>query len=163
MISYTSSSESAMTPYHAIIHKRLGLITKALGRAYLAFCPEDERRLTMRLLESSEHPDGHMMTASGAIEQLIETTRRLGFAERVTAAVPEASSSVAVPIYESGTGKVLATIGLTYYASAVSRRQILDKYVPHLHTAAAAITENIARMNTTLAAERRAEPVRLAG
>lgn len=146
----TTSGESPMTPYHGLINKRLGLVTKALGRAYLAFCPAEERRLTMRLLQTSDHPDREIMKSPGVIEQLIRTTQRTRFAERVSATVDDASSSVAVPIYEHGKRKILATIGLTYYTSAVRREDVLDNYVPHLQAASAGISETIARMNQTL-------------
>ncbi|MDF0600441.1 helix-turn-helix domain-containing protein [Psychromarinibacter sp. C21-152] len=156
MICYTTAPEAAVTPYHAIIHKRLGLVSKALGRAFLSFCPPEERAMTMRLLETTEHPDSALMRAPGSVEQLIATDRREGFSERVATATPEASSSVAVPIYQPGSQTVIATIGLTYYASAVSRKQIVETYVPQLQSASRAIGDSIARMTTALEAERAA-------
>jgi len=147
LVCYTTSGESPIAPYHGLIHKHLGLVTKALGRAYLAFCPPEERKLIYRLLMSSPHQDDGEMEAPEAIERMIRITRRQQFAERARGAKPEASSSVAVPIYEHGGHRVLATIGLTYYASAVKRSEIVDRLVPALKTAAIGISENVARMN----------------
>lgn len=155
----TTCGESPMAPYHAIIHKRLGLVSMALGRAYLAFCPPEERRLTMRLLETSSHPDSDLMGAPGHIEQLIRTSQCAQFAERSGARTNEASSSVAVPIYELGKGNVLATIGITYYSSAVSREEIVEKYVPHLQAASAGISETIVRLTAALEAKKAAATV----
>ncbi|MGB3797493.1 MAG: helix-turn-helix domain-containing protein [Alteraurantiacibacter sp.] len=150
MICYTTAAEATVTPYHALIHKRMGLISKALGRAFLSFCTPEEREMTMQLLESTEHPDSDMMLAPGTIEQLIRNDQVRGYSERVAAAKPEASSSVAVPITWPSSDKVIATIGLTYYASAVSRKQIVRTYVPQLQSASESISESIAQMNTAL-------------
>lgn len=152
----TTCGESPMAPYHALIYKRMGLVTTALGRAYLAFCPPEERRLTLRLLENSSHPDSEIMGSTGMIEHVISTTQKMEFAERIGVKVTDASSSIAVPIYEHGKGKILATIGMTYYTRAVRREEIFKRYVPHLKAASAAITESIVRMQTALDAEKAA-------
>lgn len=154
LVCYTTSGDSPIAPYHGLIYTRLGLITKALGRAYLAFCPPEERRLIYRLLSTEQHPDEELMTAPEAVERMIAMTRRQDFAERQRAVKPEASSSVAVPIYQHGSDRVLGTIGLTYYASAVKRTDILDRYVPQLKIAASGISENVSRMQAAMDAER---------
>lgn len=150
----TTCGESPMAPYHALMHKRLGMISMALGRAYLAFCPPDERRLMMRHLEMSEHPDTPWMTSPGLIEHMIAATQKSGFAERTGSTTSDASSSVAVPIFELGSPSIVATIGLTYYSSAVRREEVLASYVPHLKEAAQAISESMARVKSALQAQR---------
>jgi IclR family mhp operon transcriptional activator len=150
----TTCGESPMAPYHALIYKRLGLITMALGRAYLAFCKAEERRLTMQLLNTASHPDSKIMGSPGMVDQLIRRTIEMGFAERAGTTHGDASSSVAVPIYDNGKGKILATIGMTYFTSAVRRDDVLSRYVPHLKAASAAISESVSGMATALEAER---------
>jgi IclR family mhp operon transcriptional activator len=152
----TTCRDSPMAPYHALINKRLGLVTMALGMAYLAFCPPEERRLTMRLLETSDHPDTKIMGSPGMVEQLIRNAQKVQFAERMGSMTSDQSSSVAVPIYEYGKTKILATIGMTYYTSAVSREDVVKRYVPHLKMASAAISESIVRMKRALEAEKAA-------
>lgn len=155
-ICHTTASDAAISPYHAIINKRMGLVSKALGRAYLSFCPSEEQRLALQLLQTTEHPDSEFMTAPSMVERLIQKDRNQGFAERMPLAVPEASSSVAVPIYDPNSTKIIATIGLTYYASAVSRRQIVETYVPQLHAASKAITDSITEIKDAFEVERAA-------
>lgn len=149
----TTCGESPMAPYHALIYKRLGLVTKALGRAYLAFCQSEERRLTMQLLETSNHLDSGIMKSPGMVEHLIEQTQKMEFAERY-GTTSDASSSVAVPIYEYGKDKVLATIGMTYYTKAVRREDVLERYVPQLKAASTAISESVERMSKALDSEK---------
>lgn len=142
----TTCGDSPMSPYHANIHKRLGLISMPLGRAYFAFCTPEEQKLTLRLLKESEHPDSNMMNAPGLIEQLLSTCRQAQFAERVGGEANHVSSGVAVPIYDREKQKVLATIGITYYTSAVRREEVIETYVPQLQAAAIGISETIIRL-----------------
>lgn len=154
MVCDTTCGESPMAPYHALIYKRMGLVTTALGRAYLAFCPPEERRLTMQLLKNSVHPDSEIMELSDMVDHVIRVTQKMRFAERIGVKASEPSSSVAVPIYGHDEGKILATIGMTYYTRAVRREDVLKRYVPQLKAASAAITESIKRMSNALDAER---------
>ena len=59
-----------------------------------------------------------------------------------------------MPIYGHDEGKILATIGMTYYTRAVRREDVLKRYVPQLKAASAAITESIKRMSNALDTER---------
>ncbi|MEO1987852.1 MAG: helix-turn-helix domain-containing protein [Martelella sp.] len=154
MVCDTTCGESPMAPYHALIYKRMGLVTTALGRAYLAFCPPEERRLTMQLLKNSAHPDSEIMELSDMVDHVIRVTQKMRFAERIGVKASEPSSSVAVPIYGHDEGKILATIGMTYYTRAVRREDVLKRYVPQLKAASAAITESIKRMSNALDTER---------
>ncbi|AQZ51479.1 helix-turn-helix domain-containing protein [Martelella mediterranea] len=154
MVCDTTCGESPMAPYHALIYKRMGLVTTALGRAYLAFCPPEERRLTMQLLKNSSHPDSEIMELSDMVDHVIRVTQKMRFAERIGVKASEPSSSVAVPIYGHDEGKILATIGMTYYTRAVRREDVLKRYVPQLKAASAAITESIKRMSNALDTER---------
>ncbi|WP_196258838.1 helix-turn-helix domain-containing protein [Pelagibacterium limicola] len=153
-VCYTTSGESPVAPYHALIYKRLGLVSKALGRAYFAFCPAGERRLIHRLLLTTSHPDNDQMGAPDAIEQIMRATRKQQFAERQSCLKSDTSASIAVPIYQQATNRVLGTIGLTYYASAVKRSEIMDKLVPNLMVAAEAVSDNVARMQTAIQSAR---------
>lgn len=144
----TTCGDSPMSPYHANIHKRMGLISMPLGRAYLAFCAPDEQAMVMRLLETSEHPDSELMKAPDLISQLLNTSKRAKFAERVGGEANHVSSGVAVPIYDQDKRTVLATIGITYYTSAVRREEIVEKFVPHLQAASAGISETIVRLTS---------------
>src|SRR5580765_6805782 len=43
VVRFSTARDSPMSPFHATINMKLPLLTRAMGRAYLAFCPEDER------------------------------------------------------------------------------------------------------------------------
>ncbi|MFX8523695.1 hypothetical protein ABTM10_19225, partial [Acinetobacter baumannii] len=53
-------------------------------------------------------------------------------------------STLAVPIMTGD--RVLATLGMTYFTSAMKRAQAVELYVPHLRAAAENIGRSIARL-----------------
>jgi IclR family mhp operon transcriptional activator len=56
--------------------------------------------------------------------------RRAGFADRSAMVEPKSSSTLAVPVKLGR--KVLATVGVTYFTSAVSKAEAIARYVPPL-------------------------------
>lgn len=144
LVSYTTSADSPMSPYQGILHRRMGLLSKALGRAYLAFCPMDERRLILDMLESKPHPDSERLMSRDEIDAMLAETRGRGFALRVNSSGPTPSSSLAVPIFEDEQGRVLGTLCMTYYTSAISYQQAASRYLPTLRSAATGVSESVA-------------------
>jgi hypothetical protein len=52
-IRFSTIPDSPVSPFHATINNRLQLMSRALGRAYIAFCPPNERNLLLRMLATS--------------------------------------------------------------------------------------------------------------
>ncbi|TCT03590.1 DNA-binding transcriptional regulator [Aquabacter spiritensis] len=144
LVAYTTCADSPMSPYQGILHHRLGLLSKALGRAYLAFCPLKERRLILDILARAPHPDSHIDSSEGEVESMLDAVARQGFAARGPSGERTPSSSLAVPIFELGSPRVLGTIGITYYSSAVRWEQAVERYVPLLQSAAKGIGQSVA-------------------
>jgi IclR family transcriptional regulator, mhp operon transcriptional activator len=134
--------DSPMSPFHATVNMRLCLLTRALGRGYLAFCPPAERDMLLATLRSSSHPEDAGAKNRASALRMLETTRRLGYAQRAANVEPRSSSTVAVPI-RHGSG-VLASVGMTYFKSAVSRSDIADHYAPLLRELARNIETSVA-------------------
>jgi IclR family mhp operon transcriptional activator len=76
--------------------------------------------------------------------RMLETTQRLGYAQRAANVEPRSSSTIAVPI-RSGSG-VLASVGMTYFKSAVPRRDIGHRYVPLLQELARNIETSVSAL-----------------
>lgn len=146
MVSYSTSAESPMSPYQGILHRRMGLLSKAMGQAYLAFCPREERKLILSMLASKPHPDSKLGYTSTHIENLVDTVRRQGYAARTTGQSTTPSSSLALCIYDPDGMRVLGTMTLTWYRSAVSIEQALERYLPKLRSACEGVTENVAAL-----------------
>lgn len=125
--------DSPMSPFHGTINLRLDLLTRALGRAYLAFCPDQERAL---LLDALGIQDEERRAALAMLARV----RNAGFALRDPAVEPRSSNTIAVPVMRDR--DVLATIGMTYYNSAYSVPQAVSTFVPLLQALAQRIAES---------------------
>lgn len=137
-------ADSPVSPFHATINMRLPLLTRGLGRAYLAFCSTSERNFILQILARSADPEDAGARDRAATLAMLRRIRKLGFADRSTTVEPTSSSTLAVPIKR---GKdVLATIGMTYFRSAMPAEQAWKRYVPALWEMA----DNIASSVTAL-------------
>lgn len=154
---------SAVSPFHGTIGIRLSLMTRALGRAYLAWCPQDERRILLRMLAASTDPEDNPPNLERVVSAIVAHVRRQGYALRDPKVEPRSSSTVAVPIM---LGEAVAgTIGLSYFRSAVSQRALTEELVPALKHAGREIVASMQRRQRgePKVAEGRAQVVRATG
>jgi IclR family transcriptional regulator, mhp operon transcriptional activator len=141
VVRFSTVADSPMSPFHATINMRLSLISRALGLAYLAFCPDSERELLIAMLRTSSDPEDALARHPKQLSALINTVRRQGFAERDPMVAPTTSSTIAVPIFQGR--RVLATLCLTNFSSAVTREEAILRFVGPLKSAAASISEEV--------------------
>lgn len=114
--------ESPLSHTHSTLQKRLDLLTRAHGRAYLAFCPDQERRRLINLLCEMEIS---RMPAEKLNEHMLPVftrVRRTGFAERDHAIDPQ-TTTIAMPVMKSR--EVVATLGITFFKGAKPNRRML--------------------------------------
>jgi IclR family mhp operon transcriptional activator len=143
-ISYSTAAMSAVSPFHATIGVRFSLVTRGLGRAYLAWCPAAERRILLSLLAASTDPEDRPPNLQQVVRAIVATTRRQGYALRDPQVEPRSSCTVAVPIMLGES--VAGTIGFSYFRSAVSARALTEELVPALKQASREITASMLRL-----------------
>jgi IclR family mhp operon transcriptional activator len=120
---------------------RLQLMSRALGRAYIAFCPPSERNLLLRMLATSKDPEAEAARDRDAALTLLAMIRRAGFADRSPTVEPKSSSTLAVPVMLGR--KVLATVGMTFFTSAIPKAEAIARYVPPLQEMAKNIQASV--------------------
>jgi len=129
-VRFSTIPDSPISPFHATINMRLQLLSRALGRAYIAFCPPGERNLLLDMLATSKDPEDAAARDRDAALMQLAMIRRAGFAERSAMVEPKSSSTLAVPVVLGR--KVLATVGVTFFTSAVPKAEAIARYVPPL-------------------------------
>jgi IclR family transcriptional regulator, mhp operon transcriptional activator len=129
-VRFSTIPDSPVSPFHATINMRLALMSRALGRAYLAFCPANERNLLLEMLSISDDPEAQAARDRDAALTLLAMIRRAGYAERSATVEPKSSSTLAVPVMLGR--KVLATVGVTFFTSAIPKAEAIARYVPAL-------------------------------
>ena len=139
IVRYSTIPNSPLSFFHSTINMRLSLVTQALGRAFLAFCGSTEQDALLELLaRSGSEP---ITGQEAAIRRMLAEVRSRGYALRDPRVRPE-SSTIAVPILEGG--RVVATIGLTWFSSALEVEQAVARFLPPLQHASADITRALA-------------------
>ena len=143
-VRFSTIPDSPVSPFHATLNIRLSLLGRALGRAYIAFCSTAERSELLDLLAQSQEPESAFARDRRRALAMLSAIRRQGYAERDPSVEPRSSATIAVPIVADG--RVLATVDMTYFKSAVSPRDIAGRYVPLMQALGANIARSVAAL-----------------
>ena len=120
---------------------RLSLVSRALGRAYLAFCTREEQAMLLATLDKSDRPEDAPARNRTAIRQVLAATRKRGYALRDPAVRP-VSNTLALPVLERG--RPIASIGLTWFASTMDASEAVTRYLDTLRELTAAVALRLA-------------------
>ena len=156
VVRFSTIPDSPISPFHSTINMRLSLISRALGRAYIGFCPRVEREILIQLLHQSDNPEDHPTDIEVAVAEIVRAVRRRGFAERSPLVEPKSSSTIAAPIMSGD--RVLATVGITYFRSALPPRNLRRQLVDPLLETARLIERSVAALGTGEAADEDGSP-----
>jgi IclR family mhp operon transcriptional activator len=144
VVRFSTIPDSPVSPFHGTLNMHLSLLGRALGRAYLAFCPMSERSMLLDMLTRSQESEDKLATERKRALSLLATIRKQGFAERDLMVEPRSSGTIALPIIVNQ--RVLATVGMTYFTSALDRADVIQRYVPLVK----ALADNIAASVSSL-------------
>ncbi len=118
---------------------RVPLLQSSGGRAYLAFCPDDERERLLSMLQKREGIDGERARDAVYVARILNQTRERGFAvsERREAFGDmnmrfgtKRCAAIAVPIRRNG--YAIASLNMVYLTRAVSTQEIIERSLPDL-------------------------------
>lgn len=122
----STGQESPFATDENFVNRRVPMLLSALGRAYIAFCPNDERETILAQLRSSSRATDRHARDPRVVNRLIQSVRRAGYAS--TTLVPDAAAKgLAIPI-RSGE-HVLATMTLRYIGSALTEQEAARRYL----------------------------------
>jgi IclR family mhp operon transcriptional activator len=130
---------------------RVNMLRSASGRAYLAYCPPRERHAVLQRLRGRNGPGEATASDLNAIRQLVESTRRRGYAtrtsdfggdyERPRSEVDDGRNSIALPVQLER--HVLGCMNLTWRRDVVSLQQIVRLHLHDLRRAVAAVEAGV--------------------
>jgi IclR family transcriptional regulator, mhp operon transcriptional activator len=143
-IRYSTVPRSPLALLHSSINMRLSLVTRALGRAFLAFCDKDERDIILRALSVSPEPEDSFAKNFPAVRRVLSDIRARGYATRDPRVRP-VSNTIAVPIFDDT--RVVATVGLTYISSALKPEQAVRDHLDQVRHVSLEISKRLARLN----------------
>ena len=115
VIRFSTIPMSPLSHYQSTINRRMTLLDYAHGRAYLGFCPKEERAHLVALLQQSAASPAEAEAIAQRAHAVVALTRASGFGERTGNIQPE-THSIAVPLRLGA--KLVGTLGITYFARA---------------------------------------------
>lgn len=152
VIRYSTTPRSPLALLHSTVDMRLSLLTRALGRAYLAFCGDEEREALIREAVASGDPESAAAGERKSLDATLELIRRQGYALRDPKVRP-VSKTLAVPLFD--VNRVVGAIGITWFASTMDDKTAIERYLAPLREAADKARTALAALDETGA------PVRL--
>jgi IclR family mhp operon transcriptional activator len=139
-IQFWTGAISPCAHTNTVLGLRPTLQSSAMGRAYLAYCPEGEReRLFAALRSNPEH--GFTEQREAEFRHLLARLRSVGFAVRDPRTEPRQMTTVAMPLmFEDD---VLAAVSVSFFKSAVPLQKIGEQIAAPLTETRRKIEENI--------------------
>ena len=140
VVRYSTIPLSPLALKHSTINVRLSLVSRATGRAYLAFCSPEQQETLLAALAQSSAPEDEGVNDPQTLRRVLDQVREAGYALRAPRVVP-ASNTLAVPVFD--THGVAASLGLTFFASTLKPEQAVERYLPDLQAVAGEIGERL--------------------
>ena len=113
---------------------RLPLLTTSSGRAFLAFCPAEQRDCLLEILSRSQREEDQLARSRTELERILGEAREQGYATAVR--TRRVSEQVGLAVAVVVDDRVLATVAVRYAASAVPTRVAVERFVPRLQDTA---------------------------
>jgi IclR family mhp operon transcriptional activator len=128
---------------------RVNMLGSASGRAYLAFCPDEEFQAVIARLRLRDIPAHRLAFDDEALRRLVETTRRRGYAVRAPdfggdyslprSEVDDGRESIAMPIRLEN--RVAGCVNLTWRKQVLSLTGAVQRHLGDLRDAVRTIEE----------------------
>ncbi|MFT4013920.1 MAG: DNA-binding transcriptional regulator [Paracoccus sp. (in: a-proteobacteria)] len=138
----TTHRYSPLSFHKVTVRRRLTLPMTAMGRAYLAFCPADERAALLDRLEEQGEP---VLQGAGraAFEAFLDQHRESGHAYNNGEWLTEKKIlALAMPVFHAG--RVAGCINIVMLRSALTLSEARRKYLAPLNAAARKIEDYLA-------------------
>ena len=132
------------------VGRRVGWLLTGVGRAYLAWCPEKERREILERLRKYDRPENRLAYESKRLEGILAETRRRGYATRDDAGLiyggrPYDDGLAAIAVALSDGTRVHGSINILWIKTAFTVEQFAAKHLTDLQDAAREIVSGLRR------------------
>jgi len=144
VVRYSTIPLSPLALLHSSINMRLSLASRALGRAYLAFCDNEEQKIILDALALSNNVEDEPTRDRVAFQALLQDIRSNGYATRSRTVRP-VSQTIAVPIFVQN--RVVATVGLTFFSSVLTDKKAIATYLADLQELARNVSTRLQQLD----------------
>ncbi len=137
VIQETTHARSPLSIDRGMIGRRLPVLRTSSGRAYIAFCPAEERQVILRHIGRLDEPEDRPFLIDMAIDRMVRDTRERGFGVRDGGEFNPKTASLALPILRGDA--VLGCISVIWIRTAMKLSEAVTQFVEPMEDAAAAI------------------------
>ena len=132
------------------VGQRVGWLMTGVGRAYLAFCSEQERTRILQRLQRSDKADDQLAKDAPRLDQILAATRRSGYGTRDPtftggphgAPINDRLAAIAVPLQGR---RVYGSINLLWIKTAFTVEDFAAQHLADLQAAAREIVDTLER------------------
>ena len=125
-------------------------LLSGVGRAYLAFCPANERQRIVNLLQSSSRPEDRLAHQPDRLHAILHETRARGYGTRNATHVgghyggpPHSDGLLAIAVPLRDRGRVLGAINMLWLRPAYTVKSFAALHLPDLQAASAEIVASL--------------------
>lgn len=134
LVRETTHRFSALSFHRAMIRQRMPLLFTSAGRAYLAYCSDEERKQILQLLVAGNDEQANFARNRVLVNQMLEKIRRQGYATNEGEwSLQQKIAAIALPIRHKD--HVLACINIVFLRKAMSVAEAANRYLPDLKAA----------------------------
>jgi IclR family mhp operon transcriptional activator len=132
------------------VGRRIGWLLTGVGRAYLAWCPEKERKEILDRLRKHNRPEDRLADDSKRLDGILAEARRRGYATRDEAGLflrglPYDDGLAAIAVALSDGTRVYGSINILWIKTAFTVEQFAAKHLTDLQDAAREIVSGLRR------------------
>lgn len=134
MIRETTDRQSPLALEQYAAGVRVPMLGSAAGRAYLAYCSNQQRDSLLELLARSSLPEDRLARSRIEVDRLLNETRTQGFGMAHRARRISEEISLAIPVRAKD--RILAAVTVRYSATAVPLRTAVEQFLPKMREVA---------------------------
>jgi IclR family mhp operon transcriptional activator len=121
-----------------------------MGRAYLAFCPEQERNGILQMLRRSDKSEDHLARDPKRLDRILAETRARGYGTRDPIftggnygipQIDDGLAAIAVPLLDRT--RVHGSINILWVKAAFTIEEFANRHLADLQAAAAEIVDSL--------------------
>ena len=115
----TTDPDSPLAVRRYLAGRRVGLLSTATGRVYLAYCSAQQRDILIQVLQKSRKPEDLAARNPAAVARRLRRIRQQGFDTSRLQRQSISWGAMAVPVFARG--QILASLSARYIRKAVTR------------------------------------------
>jgi IclR family mhp operon transcriptional activator len=134
LVRETTHRFSPLSFHRAMIRQRMPVLFTAAGRAYLAYCSDEERQQILLQIVAGDDENASFARNRILVTQMLEKVRRQGYATNDGEWNQQAKiGALAIPIRHKG--NILACINVVFLKKALKTSEAVERYLPELRWA----------------------------